>query len=175
MNPFITVQAVFAPRGLRPLFSCNILSYMKRDSKLSGVLHVLLHMAGAEGPLTSETLAKMMQTNPVVIRRILAGLRQQGFVQSEKGHGGGWRLSCDPDSVTLHDIYLALGAPAMFALGNRTESPGCLVEAAVNRALDQALQDAEALLLARFREVTLAALGSDVHQRLQDHQECNHV
>ena len=68
---------------------------MKRDSKLSGVLHVLLHMAEAHGPVKSETMANMLHTNPVVIRRLLAGLRNQGFVQSEKGHGGGWRLSCD--------------------------------------------------------------------------------
>jgi DNA-binding IscR family transcriptional regulator len=59
---------------------------MKRDSRLSGVLHVLLHMAEAGGPVTSETMAKAMQTNPVVIRRIMAGLRDAGFVHSEKGH-----------------------------------------------------------------------------------------
>jgi DNA-binding IscR family transcriptional regulator len=124
-------------------------------------------MAEAEGLVTSETLAKMMQTNPVVIRRILAGLRKRGFVHSEKGHGGGWRLACDLSTVTLHDIYVALDAPAMLAIGNRSESPGCLVEEAVNRAMNQAFQEAEALLLARFREVTLAELSNDVHQRLQ--------
>ena len=56
---------------------------MKRDSRLSGVLHVLLHMAEQEGPVTSEVLAKAMCTNPVVIRRILSGLREQGYVASE--------------------------------------------------------------------------------------------
>jgi DNA-binding IscR family transcriptional regulator len=145
---------------------------MKRDSRLSGVLHVLLHMAEADGPVTSDTLAKVMQTNPVVIRRILAGLRKQGFVHSEKGHGGGWWLSCDLRTVTLHDIYVALGAPAILAIGNRTESPGCLVEEAVNTAMNQAFQDAEALLLARFSEVTLAELSNDIHQRLQDRDFC---
>jgi hypothetical protein len=29
-----------------------------------------------------------MDTNPVVLRRVMAGLRDQGYVQSEKGHGG---------------------------------------------------------------------------------------
>jgi len=139
---------------------------MKRDSKLSGVLHVLLHMAETGTPMTSDTLAGMMQTNPVVIRRILAGLREQGLVQSEKGHGGGWRLSCDLHQVTLRDIYRALGAPALFAFGNRTEAPGCLVEEAVNAALDQVVADAEALVLARLGEVTLAQLSQDFHRRM---------
>jgi len=147
---------------------------MKRDSKLSGVLHVLLHMADSPAPLTSEALAAMMQTNPVVIRRILAGLREQGLVQSEKGHGGGWRLSCDLQKVSLRDVYEALGAPAILAMGNRSEAPGCLVEQAVNAAMDEALRDAEALLLARLGEVTLAALAADFQRRMKDRSPaCN--
>ncbi|ULL00780.1 Rrf2 family transcriptional regulator [Bradyrhizobium sp. I71] len=139
---------------------------MKRDSRLSGVLHVLLHMAQQPGPFTSETLAKAMTTNPVVIRRIMAGLRDLGYVRSEKGHGGGWRLACDLSKVTLRDVYIALGSPSLLAMGNRTEAPGCLVEQAVNAALDQAFRDAEALLLSRLGEVTLAMLGEDLRKRL---------
>jgi Rrf2 family protein len=133
---------------------------------LSGVLHILLHMAEQSGPVTSEVLAKAMDTNPVVIRRIMAGLRDQGYVRSEKGHGGGWVLACDMSQITLRDIYNALDCPSLLAMGNRTETPGCLVEQAVNAALNQAFHDAEALLLSRFREVTLAMLAADFHGRL---------
>ena len=139
---------------------------MKRDSRLSGVLHVLLHMAEQGGPATSEALAKAMDTNPVVIRRIMAGLRNQGYVRSEKGHGGGWTLACDLSKVTLRDIYTALGSPSLLAMGHRTEAPGCLVEQAVNAALNQTFHDAEALLLSRLGEVTLAKLSADLHERL---------
>ncbi|MEQ8267704.1 MAG: Rrf2 family transcriptional regulator [Parvibaculum sp.] len=139
---------------------------MKRDSRLSGVLHVLLHMAEQEGPVTSEVLARAMGTNPVVIRRIMAGLREAGYVRSEKGHGGGWRLDCELAAVTLADIYAALGRPSLLAMGNRTEAPGCLVEQAVNAALTDAFDEAEALLLARLGEATLAALSADFHERL---------
>ena len=139
---------------------------MRQNSRLSGVLHVLLHMAEHEGLLTSEMLARPLGTNPVVIRRIMAGLRDQGYVQSEKGHGGGWTLSCDLSKVTLRDIYTALGSPSLLAIGNRTETAGCLIEQAVNATLGPALHDAEALLLARFGEVTLAMLNADVHKRL---------
>lgn len=123
-------------------------------------------MAEAPGPMTSEDLGRVMQTNPVVIRRIMAGLRDQQLVSSEKGHGGGWTLSCDFNAVTLRDIYEALGSPEIFAMGNRSESPGCLVEAAVNKALDGAFEDAEALLMSRFGGVTLAALSKDFHEAM---------
>lgn len=139
---------------------------MRRDSRLSGVLHVLLHMAQKDGPVTSEVLAKAMDTNPVVLRRVMAGLRDQGYVQSEKGHGGGWTLACDLTKVTLRDVYAALGSPSLLALGNRTEAPGCIVEQAVNAALSQSFDAAEALLLDRLGEVTLAALGEDVRARV---------
>jgi DNA-binding IscR family transcriptional regulator len=133
---------------------------------LSGVLHVLLHMAEQSGPVTSEVLAKAIDTNPVVIRRIMAGLRDQGYVRSEKGHGGGWTLACDLSKVTMRDIYTALGSPVLLAMSNRAETPGCLVEQAVNASLNRAFADAEALLLARLGQVTLAALSADLHERI---------
>ena len=139
---------------------------MKRDGRLSGVLHVLLHMAEHDGPVTSEVLAKAMDTNPVVIRRIMAGLREQGYVGSEKGHGGGWTLTRDLAEITMRDVYNALGCPSLLAIGNRTEAPGCLVEQAVNAALNEAFHAAEAMLLSRLGEVTLAMLSADFHARL---------
>lgn len=138
---------------------------MNRDSRLSGVLHVLLHMAEHDGPVTSEVLALAMGTNPVVVRRTMAGLKAQGYVRSEKGHGGGWRLARDLGAITLGDVYAALGRPSLFAIGNRNDAPGCLVEQAVNAALDGALAEAESVLLSSFGTVTLAALSADFHQR----------
>ncbi|MFZ3121221.1 MAG: Rrf2 family transcriptional regulator [Variovorax sp.] len=139
---------------------------MKRDSKLSGVLHILLHMAERDAPATSEALAVAMRTNPVVVRRLMSGLRDAGFVSSGKGHGGGWVLSCPLAEVTLGDIHRALGAPTLLAVGHRTESPGCLVEQAVNAALDDTYREAEALLMSRLDGVTLAALSADFHRRM---------
>jgi Rrf2 family protein len=133
---------------------------MRRDTRLSGVLHVLLHMAEQKAPLTSEALARAMDTNAVVIRRMMSGLRDHGLVRSEKGHGGGWTLARDLATISLRNIYDALGQPSLFAVGNRAESPKCLVEQAVNAVLDQAFDDAEALLMSRLGNVTLAMLNS---------------
>lgn len=144
---------------------------MRRDSRLSGVLHVLLHMAEQPGPKTSEALARAMDTNPVVIRRIMAGLRERGFVRSEKGHGGGWSIARDLGEITLHDIYVGLGRPEILAMANRTEAPGCLVEQAVNASLGEAFDAAETMLLRRLGEITLAQLSADFHARLDARSE----
>lgn len=143
---------------------------MRQDSRLSRMLHVLLHMARLDGPATSETIARMLGTNPVVVRRTMAGLREAGYVHSEKGHGGGWSIACDLAAVSLLDIHRAVGGPRIFAIGNETDSPGCAVERVVNDALDDALREAEALLIGRLGAVSLAELASAFDARCQESQ-----
>ena len=128
---------------------------MRTDSRLSRMLHVLLHMARHDQPFTSEQIAKMLDTNPVVVRRTMAGLRDAGYVRSEKGHGGGWLLARDLREVTLLDIHQAVGGPRLFAIGHMSDNPKCAVERVVNESLNQALGQAEALLLERFDAITL--------------------
>ncbi|MGC4087413.1 MAG: Rrf2 family transcriptional regulator [Polyangiaceae bacterium] len=139
---------------------------MKRDSRLSVALHALLHMAQVQR-LTSEQMAEQAGTNAVVIRRTMAGLRAAGIVRSEKGHGGGWSLGRGLDQVTLYDVYEALGEPTILAMENRSESPGCVVEKAVNHALAHAFEEARAVLTQRLRGVTLQALAHEVGPRFR--------
>lgn len=132
---------------------------MRVDSRLSRMLHVLLHMARASGPMTSEQIANMLGTNAALIRRTMAGLREAGYVLSDKGHGGGWTLTRDIDTFTILDVHKAVGGGLQFAIGFDNVSPDCLVEKVVNAAMGEALGDAEAILLQRFGEVTLGQLA----------------
>ncbi len=72
------------------------------------MLHVLLHMARSAQPMTSEQIASMLSNNAVVVRRTIAGLREAGYVQSSKGHHGGWQLARDLAQVTLLDVHRAV-------------------------------------------------------------------
>ncbi|MBH1963870.1 MAG: Rrf2 family transcriptional regulator [Comamonadaceae bacterium] len=138
---------------------------MKRNSRLSSVLHALLHMAEQDGPVTSDFLAQCLSTNPVVVRRTMASLRDAGIVTSDRGHAGGWRIKADLSTLTLRQLHETLGEPAMFAIGSHNDAPQCLVEQAVNAALEGTLAEAEALLLKRFSEITLADLAEDFSRR----------
>ena len=143
---------------------------MKRDSRLSAVLHALLHMAEQRGPMTSEALGQCLGTNPVVVRRTMGLLREAGLVSAGRGRDGGWTITADLASVTLRDLHEALGEPALFAVGHRSEHPGCLVEQVVNAALNEAFEDAEALLLERFASVSLAQLADAFARRHKAHK-----
>lgn len=120
--------------------------------------------------MTSDEMAACLGTNPVLVRRVMAGLRERGYVASTKGHGGGWTISCDLAQVSLRDIYDAVGAPTVFAMGNRVEQPGCLVEQAVNQSLATAFDEAEALLIARLGEVSLADLSGRFNHLHANHR-----
>ena len=128
------------------------------------MLHVLIHMDRHDGPLTSETLAGMLGTNPVVVRRTMAGLKAAGYVSSVKGHGGGWTLSRPLDRITLLDIHEALGGPKLFAIGLSDENPACLIERAVNAAMTGTLDHAEWMLRARLADITVASVAPDIPQ-----------
>lgn len=143
---------------------------MKTPSRLSTVLHGLLHMAGQVEPMTSDTLAQCLHTNPVVVRRTMASLRQAGIVQSSRGHGGGWSLARPLSAISLRDVYAALqesvivkvdiGAPVGAPSGEAQAQ--CLVERAVARVLADVYREAEAMLVARLGDISLQALLLDI-------------
>jgi DNA-binding IscR family transcriptional regulator len=139
---------------------------MQMDGRLSRMLHVLIHMERMEEPMTSEKAAGMLHTNPVVVRRTMAGLRDAGYVASVKGHGGGWTLTQPLERITMLDIYRALGEPRLFSVGPANDDPHCLVEKAVNASLATAFDDARELLMQSLAGVTLADIARDFEQRL---------
>jgi DNA-binding IscR family transcriptional regulator len=141
---------------------------MRTDTRLSRMLHVLIHMDRHQQSATSDTIAQMLGTNPVVVRRTMALLKEKGYVTSEKGHRGGWTLSKPLSEMTLLDIHQALGSTSIFSIGLSTDHPQCLVEQAVNGALTDAFDEAQALLLKRLGSITLAQLAEDFDRRFRE-------
>ena len=132
---------------------------MRKDSRLSRVLHALVHLDATDTPVTSTKMAEMLMTNPVVVRRTMALLRDKGYVQSSKGHKGGWVLAMPLHNITLLDIHQALGEASLFTIGLTDEHTQCTIEKAVNKALKSVMDEAESLMLNRFGEVTLNVLA----------------
>lgn len=133
---------------------------MRKDSRLSRMLHVLVHLHQLQQAVTSDQLALMLHTNPVVVRRTMSLLREQGYVSAVKGHGGGWTLAKPLHQITLLDIHRSLSESSLFTIGLTDEHNNCPIEKAVNLAIDDVLQEAEALVLQRFGEVTLDKLAT---------------
>jgi Rrf2 family protein len=132
---------------------------MKRNSRFSLALHTLAHLAALTPPrpLTSGEIGEHSGTNPVVVRRTLGLLRESGLVSSEKGHSGGWLLARAPEAITLADVYAALGERFLrMEIEGEENPPGCAIERALLGSVEAALDDAEALLVARLARTSLA-------------------
>lgn len=138
---------------------------MKSSERLSAALHVLVHMAERpDAALTSAAMAAFVGTNPVVIRRGFAGLREAGIVTSVKGHGGGWRLARPAEAITLAEIQRALGERVVALTAFDVPQPTCLILQAVTAALDEAMQEAERALDRRLTTLTLADIAADARR-----------
>ncbi|MFB8344804.1 Rrf2 family transcriptional regulator [Brucella cytisi] len=132
---------------------------MKRDSRLARMIHVLIHMGLLGGRETSETIARMLNTNPVVVRRTMGALKRKGVVGSEGGRGGGWVLLRPLDELTVLDVQKALDGGTLLSAGLSEDHPACPVERATNAALAQAFERAELALLEVFTELKLSTIA----------------
>jgi Rrf2 family protein len=129
---------------------------VSKDSRLARMAHVLVHMACHDGAATSETIARMLNTNPVVVRRTMAGLRDRGYVTSEKGPRGGWRLTRPLEDLTLLDVHRALETASVFTIGATADHAECPVEHLANQAIVGALAQASQALEAELAKVRLS-------------------
>lgn len=138
---------------------------MRQDSRLSRMLHVLLHMERQEEPITSEVIAGMLGINPGVVRRTMGDLRKAGLVYAAKGHGGGWTLAQPLKNISLLAVYEALGEPTLFALGPTLDSPSCPLEGAANSSLQAGLSKAATAFTVHLKLTTLADLVENASKK----------
>jgi Rrf2 family protein len=142
---------------------------MKRNGKLSAALHALVHLAQSRsGVMTSEEIARCLDTNPVVVRRTVAGLREAGIVTSSKGPGGGIALAREPAAISVADVSIALGEP-LLRIEADPETPTCLIERSVVARLDLFRREAERLLERQLAGMTLADIIADVGVAFAEH------
>lgn len=143
---------------------------MSASSRSAVAIHILGMVAGGammgDAPVTSEDIAESVNTNPVVIRRILGSLRAAGLVSSQPGAHGGWRLTRQPEAITLRDIYHAVeDDEPLFALPQRAPNPGCRIGANIRRVVGSYFRQAEAAMEASLACATLADVLRDLIAR----------
>ena len=136
---------------------------MNSSTRFTVAVHTLTLLAFNEAePVTSETLASSVNTNPVVIRRVLGALRAAHLVTSQGGNGGGWRLAGDPATITLCQVYRAVEDEPLFALHHRPPNPHCPVGRNIQRALGGHFAAATHAMEAELGRTTLADILGEV-------------
>jgi Rrf2 family protein len=132
---------------------------MTTSSRYAVALHVLVALAhvGTEGA-TSERLATSVNTNPVVVRRLLGMLVQAGIVAGRGGRGGGYQLAREPKRIALDAVLRAVEPDGIFPLHENAENKACKVSCGIKEILGGVFARAESSLQERLRETSVADL-----------------
>ena len=128
-------------------------------------VHVLTVLAYKDGDrVTSEFLARSVNTNPVVIRRLLLALQQARLVETRKGAGFGSRLSGSAARINLGDVFRAVEQEEAFCLPRKKPNQACPVGHCIQAALESVFGSALKALEADLGRTTLA----DVLKRVKE-------
>ncbi|MFD8217442.1 Rrf2 family transcriptional regulator [Streptomyces sp. NPDC059697] len=139
---------------------------MGANSRLTVAAHALtwigLYQRRGHDVATSEQIATSVNTNPVVIRRLLAELRKAGLADSRRGAGAGWTLSRDLSAITLLDVYEAVEVGPIFALHRAAPDPECVVGHGIVPVMTAVYDGIEAALRRELAGTTLEDVLQDV-------------
>jgi Rrf2 family protein len=132
---------------------------MRTSCRFAMAVHVLTVLAYKEGdPVTSVMLAGSVNTNPVIVRRLLLALQRARLVETRKGAGSGSRLSRSPGRINLAEVYRAVEAVEPFATPSRKPNSACPVGHCIREALDRVFASAQNALERDLEKTTLASL-----------------
>jgi len=139
---------------------------MSANSRLTVSIHVLSYLVLAErkrtDPATSEQIAQSVNTNPVVIRRMLGLLRKSGLVRSHRGaKNAGWTLARKAEAITLLDVYRAVEEGPLFGLHATQPNQTCPIGRGVQPALRKVYGSLEEQLGRQLSKTTLARVLAD--------------
>jgi Rrf2 family protein len=142
---------------------------MTGNSRFAVSVHILAYLAFRKGhAVPSAEIASSVDTNPVVIRRLLSTLAKVRLVYAHKGASGGFALACAPDDISLLDIYRAVEPQPNHGLSSFAPNPRCPVGAKIGAILVGVFAQAQASMEAELDKVSIA----DVEQQL--HAVCPH-
>lgn len=120
-------------------------------------VHVLAVLAYKEGDrVTSASLAGSINTNPVMVRRLLLSLQKTKLVETCKGAGSGSRLSRSPRRINLAEIYRSVEDAESFATPARKPSAACPVGHCILDALAKIFDSAQGAMERDLAKTTLA-------------------
>ncbi len=138
------------------------------SSRVAVAVHVLAILTWRRGePVSSQQIARSVNTNPVVVRRIVGALRRTGLVEVQPGAAGGARLAREPEEITLLDVYRSVEtADELFALHSQPPCRECDVGANIQAALTEVFDDARAAMEAVLGRVTMEDVWRSVCGRM---------
>lgn len=138
---------------------------MAANSQFSVAIHILTMLARAgEEKMKSDHIARSVNTNPVVIRRLLGQLNHAKLVTSQTGASGGTRLARCPNEINLSEVYKAVSCGEVFALPSNSPNRDCPVGRNIESVLCRVQKEIDKTISNRLSEYSLADVMKMIEQ-----------
>ena len=140
---------------------------MQISSRFTIALHIFacMEVFGKDYKITSDFLAGSIQTNPVIVRKILSQLKEAGLIEIHRGTGGAEPIK-KPEEVTFLDVFKAVepvGDGKLFRFHD-SPNPECPVGKNIHALLDDMLDDFQSAMEAEMKLYTLADLNDGIDE-----------
>lgn len=145
---------------------------MNINSQFVVATHIMALLAGHKlympeyTYVNSEMIAESVNTNPVVIRRILSKLRDADLVVSKSGPNGGSEIARQPSKIKLSEIYEAVDDKGtLFHMHYGQPNRFCLIGGHIQESLKETLENAEESLKKVLSKKSLLQIANDILER----------
>lgn len=137
---------------------------MTGNSRFAVSVHILAYLAFRKDvAVPSAEIAASVDTNPVVIRRLLAALVKARLVTAQKGAAGGFTLARSPATISLLAVYRAVEPDPKHGLKRFTPNHRCPVGARIEEILSGVFAKAQSAMETELETVTLAGVEAQLH------------
>lgn len=134
-------------------------------SRFTVAIHILSLLDLNHGQSrTSEELAISVNTNPVVIRKILGILKKAGFIHIQMGQGGGATLAVDPEKITLRDVYNVFDE-RLFVLHANKPNSKCICGKNIQPVLTDVFMETEKVFVTELSQKTIHQITQEILRR----------
>jgi len=126
------------------------------NQQFTFAVHILTMLAFARDKIVdSQTLAASVNTNPVVVRRLLLALRRARLIETHAGKHGGAKLRKKPGQITLLDVYDAIEPRPVIAVNERKAFKHCAVSCNMKRIMSRVAGSADEAVRKHLAAITL--------------------
>ena len=127
------------------------------DTKFSSAIHMLIMIAGADRPMSSEQIAESVGTNASYIRKLAGLLKKQGILESRQGISG-FTLLIEPEQLSLLKVYQAVAETDRVHVFDLHQNPNdaCIVGRHIRPVLSEVFREIEEKAELELNNTTLA-------------------
>ena len=129
---------------------------MKYSHRLSDAIHILSYIVICkDGDLSSTAIARSINSNPSLVRRLMTQLTKNGLLTTQQGVANP-ALVFKPQDISLLDIYMAISNDENLLHVDETTNPQCPIGSNISSILNDTYQRVQLAAENEMQNINLA-------------------